>query len=189
MLNFVHRYRWPLCYAIAAAVAAAMIWSIGMGGEPVGFKTLDGGDVVDLLTPLFVIALFLERAQEVFVSAWREPQRKEAEAHIAALEAVQDAAGARAAGVQLAEYKAQTQRVAFLFRFLVAMAISTVGVRSLEHLVAMPPLDGSVQRTAFTVIDIVLTAAIIGGGSDGIHKLVSVITDFLDSTRQRIQNA
>jgi hypothetical protein len=34
-----------------------------------------------------------------------------------------------------------------------------------------------------------LTAAIIGGGSDGIHKMVSVITDFLDVTRKKVQAA
>jgi hypothetical protein len=37
-----------------------------------------------------------------------------------------------------------------------------------------------------TIVDVVITAGLIGGGSDGIHKLVSVITDYLDATRDKV---
>jgi hypothetical protein len=33
---------------------------------------------------------------------------------------------------------------------------------------------------------VVITAGLIGGGSDGIHKLVSVVTDYLDAARANV---
>ena len=34
------------------------------------------------------------------------------------------------------------------------------------------------------VADVLLTGAVVGGGSDGMHKLVQVFTNFMDSTAE-----
>ena len=34
------------------------------------------------------------------------------------------------------------------------------------------------------VADVLFTDAVLGGGSDGIHKLVQVFTNFMDSTAE-----
>jgi len=45
----------------------------------------------------------------------------------------------------------------------------------------------SAQRTVFRVIDVVLTGAVLGGGADGMHKLVSVFTNFMDRTNANLK--
>ena len=55
------------------------------------------------------------------------------------------------------------------------------------ELLAPPPLaTGTPQQLLVTIVDVVITAGLIGGGSDGIHKLVSVITDYLDAARGKV---
>ena len=60
------------------------------------------------------------------------------------------------------------------------------GARALAPLLAAQPPAGSPQALVVTMVDVVITAGLIGGGSDGIHKLVSVITDYLDAIRDKV---
>jgi hypothetical protein len=41
---------------------------------------------------------------------------------------------------------------------------------------------GRTQRMLFNSMDVILTGALLGGGAEGPHKLVSVFTNFLDTT-------
>jgi hypothetical protein len=34
-------------------------------------------------------------------------------------------------------------------------------------------------------MDVLLTGMLLGGGADGLHKLVSIFTNFMDSTAQQ----
>jgi hypothetical protein len=56
-------------------VVLILLFAIAMLGawrsDIVRFVPISGEDVVDLLTPLILIALFIERALEVFVTGWR----------------------------------------------------------------------------------------------------------------------
>jgi hypothetical protein len=113
--------------ALALLVVAILV---GVQAQTLAFETVTVQKIVDILAPLFVIALFLERAQEVFVTAWREPRKKELEV-----------TAGNAAAAELAKYQAQTQRIAFLFGFAVSAFVSIVGVRALEQLVMLPELD------------------------------------------------
>ena len=47
---------------------------------------------------------------------------------------------------------------------------------------------GAWQATVFNGMDILITGGLIGGGSEGIYKLVTLITDFLDTTRAKTKN-
>lgn len=44
------------------------------------------------------------------------------------------------------------------------------------------------QILAFNMVDICLTGGVIAGGSEGIHKLTQVFTDFMESSSQRIRD-
>jgi len=61
------------------------------------------------------------------------------------------------------------------------------GLRGLAWLVGEPtasPVAGlPAQRTFFRLIDVLLTGMVIGGGADGVHKIVLFVTDILEPTR------
>ena len=56
----------------------------------------------------------------------------------------------------------------------------------MRPLISMDVDPTGLQGDLLNMADILVTGGLLGGGSDGIHKLVSVITDFLDKTRQNI---
>ena len=39
----------------------------------------------------------------------------------------------------------------------------------------------------FGLVDVILTGALLGGGSDGIHKLVSVFINYLEETAKKFR--
>ncbi len=53
---------------VVVALVAARITDI------VRFTSFSAGEFVQLMTPLFLVALFIERVVEVFISSWRAPQ-------------------------------------------------------------------------------------------------------------------
>lgn len=161
------------------------------------------------LLGLFVAALFMERVLEVFITAWRQRERGELDhalksaerAHadaLSKLEASDNPSDAlRSAVVEAREtidqtdaplraYKRQTQRYALAFGFAVGLLFALVGVRALSETVSYENLTG-IQYFLFQVFDLLLTAGIIAGGSDAIHRLVSIFTDGFDATRARIK--
>ena len=46
---------------------------------------------------------------------------------------------------------------------------------------------GPWQAALYHSSDILITGGLLGGGSEGIHKLIALITDFLDMTREGIK--
>jgi hypothetical protein len=83
-----------------------------------------------------------------------------------------------------AQYKAGTRRIAFVAGVLVGLIVSALGVRAIQLFVD-PAAFGTLtawQQRLFNVADVVLTGGAIGGGADGLHKLVSVFTNFMDSS-------
>jgi len=160
------------------------------------FNPVTRDSIIDLLVPLFIIALFLERAQEVFITAWRGLCRTPLEQDLDAARAKlpKDPSKPVPPNVQeeidkaakaLANYKAGTKRRAFLFGLGAGLLISIVGVRVLRPMTNWDADPVGLQKTIFDFVDIVLTGALIGGGSDGIHKIMSVITDYLDVLRDK----
>ena len=87
---------------------------------------------------------------------------------------------------ELDAYKTQTARASFICGLVAGVVIAIAGARALSPLLAELPAPGSPQLLVVTIVDVLVTAGLIGGGSDGIHKLVSVITDYLDATRDKV---
>lgn len=151
--------------------------------------------LVKILLPIFAISVFVERAQEVFVSAWREIERAPLDQNVKNLEAKvaqspEDKAlvdSLNTANMNFSKFKAKTRRIAFLFSLAIGVMISTVGVRVLRSLTSMDADPVGIQRTLFDLADIILTGALIGGGSEGVHRVMAVITDFLDGARDRVK--
>jgi hypothetical protein len=64
--------------------------------------------------------------------------------------------------------------------------VAALGVRVLQLFVDPAVFDAlsGLQRRLFCTVDVLLTGALLGGGADGLHKLVRVFTTFMDSTAE-----
>jgi len=181
--------------ATLVALSAAAAWQAS-SFTGLQFKPFRAEDVVGDLTALFLISVFLERALEVFVTWWRDVDRLKLEQEIAQAAADAKSADPQAAAEaarlvlrkqqELDVFKAQTARRSFMCGLVAGAVIALAGARALSPLLASLPPAGSPQGLIVTIVDVVITAGLIGGGSDGIHKLVSVVTDYLDAIRANV---
>ena len=194
--------QWAITYLIALLILALAIVILGLLFETLVFRPVSVESIVGLLVPLFVIALFLERAQEVFIVTWRRLGRTEIgdkiklnSEHFQEVKKGKDPKKTEearqaliTAQADLSRYKEVTARIAFLIGLSAGILISIVGVRVLDPLIDFDTtMATALQVSVFKFADIVVTGGLIGGGADGIHKLVSVITDFLEQTRAKIR--
>jgi hypothetical protein len=64
--------------------------------------------------------------------------------------------------------------------------ISALGVRGLGNLANLAALnDHPTQKYLFNVADVLLTGALVGWGSDFMHKVITTFTDLMDATSQK----
>ena len=197
---------------IAVAVAAAGLMLLMVHPfTALATKSFTFQDCAAFFTELTAIALFVERSLEVLVTPWRErgAQLREVE-HDAAktkLEVVQKAAvqapeiATAAAPNAVAEavstkqavvdYRASTQQIAFVVSLCAGIVISLVGVRALEFFFDPKGLSqlGGLQRRLFQATDVVLTGALISGGADALHQLVTVFTNFANATSEKVKGS
>jgi hypothetical protein len=152
------------------------------------FWPFTAAEFLQLVAPLLLVSLIIERTLEVFVTAWRGGEAARIELRVR-LKKTKDAEARGVEEQELTTYKSQTQRIAFLAGCTLGVVVSALGIRALELFVDPAVFNSlsSVQRGLFNAVDVVLTGALIGGGSDGLHKLVSVFTDFLDKTRAKLK--
>jgi len=141
-------------------------------------------DFVQLMTPLFFVALFIERVLEVFLTSWR------AESAVK-LKLKAEAAGKQRGPTdppteeeeQSGAYKNRTRRIAFFAGTAIGVIVAALGIRLLELFVDPAIFEAlpRIQRKLFRTADVLLTGAVLGGGSDALHQLVSVFTNFMES--------
>jgi archaellum biogenesis protein FlaJ (TadC family) len=183
---------WVTLLATLCVFVVYPLWS-NQVPEPLAFKPLSPQAFAGLIGWLFAVALFVERAVEVVVLVFRDQQadaldaaEARATAIVAALagnatasqadkdKAARDAATAQE---QTVNYRAETKEMAMLVSFVFGTFISLAGVRALHGLLP----DSTPTRTLFTVADIVVTGALLAGGSEGIHRMANAFTSFMDS--------
>jgi hypothetical protein len=193
---------------VLAALAIALAW------PGIGIK-VDYTTVPTVLAPLLLTAAFIERAVEVMISPWRDPGAderarilKNAKSNTAAITSQQ------AAAADYTHYKGKTRRYAFTFALLLGTAAAIVGIRALWPFLDDPngtfvaattsttngvmtvskaqgnPINDPNNhhpRTAFIVVDVVLSALLLAGGANGIHSVVTSFTSFFDNNTQNNQ--
>ena len=134
-------------------------------------------DALKQLGVLYILALFVERAIEVFIKAWRQAERWK-------LEKTVETASPRnrvQAEQKLQAYRAGTKRAALLVGLTIGIMISLAGVRILD--VVFSGITGDFQLFMFRFTDVLVTAGLIAGGSSLIHELMTLITEFLRESR------
>ncbi|CAM1368082.1 membrane hypothetical protein [Tenacibaculum sediminilitoris] len=73
--------------------------------------------------------------------------------------------------------------------FCVGIVLAIAGFRILETFMEIPETAERLQKEIFTFIDIILTAAIIAGGTDGWHQLVALLQDITKAKREEIKKS
>ncbi|MCY4560221.1 MAG: hypothetical protein OXF79_28460 [Chloroflexi bacterium] len=171
--------------SLAVLAIAVIIW---VAGDSLGaIKTTQGEApfliALTQLGILYIVALFVERALEVLIKAWRQGGRILLEEEVRS--EPDDQAKVRKEK-ELEQYKAGTQRRALLAGFTLGILVSLAGVRLLGPIFDVSGGTTSEFQTAvFQFADIVITAGLIAGGSATIHELMALIDDFLKASRKR----
>lgn len=89
----------------------------------------------------------------------------------------------QAADEKLRDVKSREQQLRLSFAFLVAVAVSAVGVRVLNTL-----LDAELTSQhvfAFAGVDILLTAGVLTGGTAAINTISGLLGTYVETTRKR----
>jgi|SRR5215813_3518083 len=155
----------------------------------VNFPELLKENVIGLLTGLIVIALFIERAVEVIVSPWRGPRSqmmtKKIKYEKDKLEkgSVPELSEMES---ELLRHKAVTKRIASVIALALGMTISASGVRGMKSLMG---LEMEACTPFFSALDVLLTGALLGGGADGLHRIVVVFTSIMDKSAEKTKSA
>lgn len=147
------------------------------------------------LLTFLLIALFIERAVEVYANVWREPGRQVQLSKMVASEA-----GCQTEAKQeFEDFRATTRFQANTISVGLGFAVALSGVQALAVFldpaavgkdgicIADSICAGSVQTKLFMTVDILLTAALLGGGADGIHKIINAFTSYSDATTARAE--
>ena len=209
------RMEWALRGAAALVIVVAVIVAMKFKPYELQLNPDITKQFVSFFMGLAAIALFVERAVEVLVTPWRE---KGAQTRKVAVTSVQRTVKAnldltkaavlapdtffalanelttlegmaKNSAEELAKYRADTQRIAFVVSLAFGTAISLIGFRALDFFV-QGGADTSLaahphQLLLFKGLDVVLTGAVISGGADGLHQMATIFTNFPDNTKAK----
>jgi hypothetical protein len=91
---------------------------------------------------------------------------------------------------QLVPHGARTRRLAAWSGLAIGVLASSVGFRLLQNLVTIDPLRTGInpQYGAFLAVDVLLTGAVLAGGSVFIHQIFAVYDNFMNATKQRARS-
>ena len=180
-----------LKYVVILAALGALVLVYWLNPAVIPFKKYSAGDFTQQLTPLVLIALFIERSLEVFLTVWRGGTAAALQRDVDEATALPDSDPTKVktlhdANDALIEYKSTTQQIALPLALALGILISALGVRGLGNLADLDKLtDHPTQKYLFNVADVLLTGALVGGGSDFVHKVITTFTDLMDVTSQK----
>lgn len=174
---------------LVVIVILGVAWKV----QPITLTLADPVEkAASLLGTLIFLSLFIERAIEVFLSAWRSAGADELDRTIAsrklALEkfvslqpddvATQESTQYQNLSASLeeiekerAEYRAGSRFISQWLGLGIGMMIAFIGIRIIGTIVEPPVLKGS-QKALFLIVDIVFTGAVLAGGSESINKIM-----------------
>lgn len=143
---------------------------------------------------LLLISLFVERAIEMFLSAWRSEAADKKDLEIKHLNEKINAVGGKSIEnrdvvykelkkleAERSQYSAKSRTYALWAGLIIGALISLIGIRTLNNIIVVKDLAG-IQKQLFISVDILLTASVLAGGSEAINKLMKVYNSFMNTT-------
>jgi hypothetical protein len=182
---------------VAAFVVIGAVAYAGFVGVPYQDDIFSAG--TKLVGALFVVTVFVERSTAMLNSIWYGEAVRKAEAEeevseselkrTSATDADRQAAlAARNSAIEeLARLDAVQDRVRMIAGFFIALFVSAAGVRTLEGLQTLPKSLPPSQLGVYHAIDMLITAGLIAGGSEGIHAIADLLGRYVQATRQRLR--
>lgn len=139
------------------------------------------------MTPLLLTATLIERAVEVVITPWRDPDADDKSNKVAAAAAQVEAgvdnaqATLEARTSDLNEYTGKTRQYAYAIAVALSVLAVTAGVRTLWPLLdtskVVPP---PAQLNFFRWYDMLLTTLLLAGGAAGLHAPINAFTSFFE---------
>jgi len=175
----------------------------------VSWKPFNETNIGALVSTLLFISIAAQSTLEVFISNFRRSRRSELESDYEQAdrmykkfleadsitdldensEELQEFEELlhRAVDTELAltEYRATTRRIVSITALLLGFCVSAAGVRVLQPFVAKMASDG-LQVQVFHAVDIILTAGLVAGGSEGINRLTSVYDSLTSAAAKKV---
>jgi hypothetical protein len=192
--------------AFAVVIVLGGVLVAALRPLPLVFKDNGIAQVTQLLLSLMLVSLFLERTIEVFITIWRGPQSRQLENDVRSRQVrmnqlskstsvdregdmaqmSQELEAASQASVQL---KSSTRGWALWAGLALGIAISLAGVRTLNPLITPDSyaLLSASQKNFFDLVDVLITAGLISGGSNGLHSILQVFIDLAENTSAKIK--
>jgi hypothetical protein len=159
----------------------------------IAFKSITRDSALGVLIWLFIVALFIERAVEVIVSTIRDAGADSLQHDVDTAQEKIDAQAKVTPGSlpyldplhvaqkKLLEYRSETKELALGVGFLISIFVSLAGVRALGSIVqTVPPANWS-----FSAADVIVTGAVLAGGTDAIHQMMNVVMNFFDNAADK----
>ena len=176
-------------YVIIVITISLPIW---LTTEAVSLKETASSMIIPLLGSLFVIALFLERSLDVFLTTWRAEGSEKLNQEIRNLEhqiskfednkdLISDLEKKKQERI---ERSSKTRLIALWSGLFFGLLVGVVGIRTLQTLVDPVSLSQipTIQLHLFRVLDVLLTGGLVAGGSDNIHKLIEVYRNVMETS-------
>jgi len=172
-----HYMFWLGCLAVFAAVFGQFFLALEFTDDI--WKA-----AIDRLLAIAVVALFLERAIEVYIVGWRRLGEQALRNRLAAYaeDYPDDRRGQRDLEWDLTHYRLETQRLTFIIALVFGVLIAVTGLRVLDGLVTISPglrANPTWHTNTWYTVDILLSGGVIGGGAAGIQQLIATLTGTL----------
>jgi hypothetical protein len=155
--------------------------------------TLRGDIALDkIFIGTIAIVAVVERSVELFIAAWRNPQKEVLEQEISPLKNLTHPSEEEKAQLiskekELLQYITLTKKYALLLSLVFGFMASFTGIRILEPLVNMTTTKPE-QIATFYKLDLVLSALGIATGTKLFHGLPALVSDTITATRGQVNN-
>jgi len=175
--------RWILIVVAIGVACLAAAW------PALRFAKIEVSDLPSRLAMLFLCALLIERTVEVLLTIWRAEDANKKQTEVQRLLDAGKGAldpAVKSAQDALLKYRAETLRLALPLSFFLGLLIAGLGVRFMDQFIdEMLSQPDPTQLWWFHVADIVLTASLLAGGADPIHKVLDAFRKFMEASANK----
>lgn len=151
--------------------------------------TLRGDIALDkIFIGTIAIVAVVERSVELFIAAWRNPEKEVLEQEISLLKNLappEEKPQLISKEKELLQYITLTKKYALLLSLVFGFMASFTGIRILEPLVNMTTTKPE-QIAKFYKLDLVLSALSIATGTKLFHGLPALVSDTITATRGQV---